>query len=730
MSYLKELGRAILVGAVFGGIFAGVAHADGTVSDNSNRARVVETGAGRMALVPDHEGLSQLGLSMETLTGTAVSPEVPGLESVFAVHEDPGAGILLYDGRFRAFVGGSLQTEGELFLSDSEGVGTTFGDLLVSRIEDADGARWMVYDLLHTGGEIFRATSHGMVDLNLASGTLRWNGVELVFTDEFAARLGLDPANRPVVARLFFDTTIEPLDVDPMTVLGVEPAAGGHGPRGTVGPDVFVGDVADDITRWGRVGDITAYSVSTTSCNAGDEPVLWISDTNEHPVIAQNLYRLKDGRFEQIGQSWLKHGFFALSGTYCYPDCEGTDGSALGVHCSDPYSSSLNGSTSRLGPRFEVNASSGYYPYPFTSPPIPPTIGRRLQVHNDTIDPALNPGALYFVEGMYVTQDDAAAGNKGNNASYRQVFFSGTAPTFDMSSNFSFPTVQMEPAINAWRAADPEVVIRRVGSPGPTVDGSFHVAYKVSDNGDGTWHYEFAIQNMDSHRSARSFRIPVGRNVTLTNVGFRDVDYHSGEPYDGTDWLVTQGDDSITWSTLDYSVNPDANALRWGTLYNFRFDADAPPIALPATVGLFRPKEDPSDPDSLQVSVLVPGNDCNANGIEDSQDTLTLLLTPQNDVVAQGGNLFYDIEVTNNEPDPVEGDFWLAIFKPNGDPYSGNPVRLKTGKSLQGGQTITKTGIRQKVPSGTPLGEYQLYLYEGNYPANKYCGSLTFTVTQ
>ena len=36
------------------------------------------------------------------------------------------------------------------------------------------------------------------------------------------------------------------------------------------------------------------------------------------------------------------------------------------------------------------------------------SIFKRLQVLNTDLDPALNPGAQYFVEGQYVTKDDAA----------------------------------------------------------------------------------------------------------------------------------------------------------------------------------------------------------------------------------------------------------------------------------------------------------------------------------
>jgi len=72
-----------------------------------------------------------------------------------------------------------------------------------------------------------------------------------------------------------------------------------------VGPDVIVGDLPDT-QYWGVVAgplpgtedDIAAYSVATTSCNIGTAQLSWIQTTNQHPVIAQNLYRLKDNRFE------------------------------------------------------------------------------------------------------------------------------------------------------------------------------------------------------------------------------------------------------------------------------------------------------------------------------------------------------------------------------------------------------------------------------------------------
>jgi len=81
------------------------------------------------------------------------------------------------------------------------------------------------------------------------------------------------------------------------------------------------------------------------------------------------------------------------------------------------------------------------------------------------------------------------------------------------------------------------------------------------------------------------------------------VDYHSGEPFDGTDWTPTVTTSSVSWTTSAYAVNPNANALRWGTLYNFRFDANVAPGTSPVVIGLFRP----GSPATVSPSTLTPG---------------------------------------------------------------------------------------------------------------------------
>ncbi|MCA9245345.1 MAG: hypothetical protein KDA32_15420, partial [Phycisphaerales bacterium] len=164
-------------------------------------------------------------------------------------------------------------------------------------------------------------------------------------------------------------------------------------PVWAAGGDIIVGDLYSP-AHWGQVGNIRAYSIGTISCNLGDTSIPFNSSTPNHPVIAQNMYRLRDGRFEQIGQSWLKHAFAALSGNVC-GTCQG-GGGGLGPGCSDPYSGGLNGSAGRLGPRSEVNVYTGTLIPNHATPSGDTTLAGRVQVLQADLEPAQNAGARYF----------------------------------------------------------------------------------------------------------------------------------------------------------------------------------------------------------------------------------------------------------------------------------------------------------------------------------------------
>lgn len=399
-------------------------------------------------------------------------------------------------------------------------------------------------------------------------------------------------------------------------------------------PDLITGDIGGagrygDLQRWGTIGGITAYSFSATACNVGSCWAEWVANTPRHPVIGQNMFRLKDGRFEQLGQSWLKHGFGTEDGTQCGA-CTASDGQHLGVYCSDLYIAQQNGYAPGLGPKSDVNAYTGTFVVPPTgSGQSGNAIFRRLQVHNTDLDPALNPAARYFAEIQYISPDDAQSGNGGNNASHRRVLVSGSNGVFNIALNG--PTVVGEPAIKAWRAIDPSVVITEGNLAG---DGTILLAAKATYVGGGRWRYEYAVQNLNASTPPLAVSIPYPPGATVTSTGFHDVDYHSsGTVQSGADWGAILGSDRVIWKAALIGTGEDGppNTLRWGTLYNFRLEVDAPPGVHDVLLG-FTPSRTPFT-QSLSLSTLTPSA-CDADGVCDPGESCTSCAA---DCAQQGG---------------------------------------------------------------------------------------------
>ncbi|MEZ5314324.1 MAG: hypothetical protein R2862_12130 [Thermoanaerobaculia bacterium] len=358
-----------------------------------------------------------------------------------------------------------------------------------------------------------------------------------------------------------------------------------------------------DLASYGQADGFLGYSVGTTSCNIGTAPVNWCDNSGgcsfltakQHPVIAQAIYRLKAGRFEQVGMSWLKHGFVSTNsneapckiGASCSSPPLGGD--QLGVGCNDTYWATLNG-TRPAGMRSEVNPTIGdLNPFPHTNVPFSSAspYQQEIKVAVGDMDPAQNAGAKYFSEGQYVADNDALAGNGLNNATYRQVAV-GSSPDFAISFNGGL--VRERSAIHAWKAEDSGVEIFNVDIPGAVVQ-RFEVARRATDLGAGNWHYEYAIRNMNSDRAANSFTVDFPDGTAITSTGFKDIPHHSGEPYATADWdvFVDGTGGTVSWSTDGFATDPNANALRWATMFNFWFDADAPPDNAVHTLGLFKP---------------------------------------------------------------------------------------------------------------------------------------------
>ena len=372
-----------------------------------------------------------------------------------------------------------------------------------------------------------------------------------------------------------------------------------------VGPDVIVGDITGP-SNYGASGGLDAFSLGTYSCNPGNVWLNWMQSTNQHPVVGMNLmkYKVSDysgagtnsyARFEQIGQSWLKNTFFALSQNLCCSGCISTDGTHLGVSCADPYTSSRNGSQSGMEPKWQVNAHTGAFTYPPANPGFSAN-GRRTQVALSDLETSNGTTLRYFGECQYVSPDDAAAGNQNNNSSYRECSLTttGTFPNAT-ESNLALlsATVRERLALEAWKSIDPTVTQTEVAVPemsgGPT--GRVLLCSKATDLGNGMWHYEYAVGNQNSDASIGAFSVPCPSGATVTNIGFHDVAYRDGDGIgnvniDGTDWPGVFSNGAVTWTSVPFATNANGNAIRWGTVYNFRFDASVPPAAPNTTVTL------------------------------------------------------------------------------------------------------------------------------------------------
>jgi hypothetical protein len=384
------------------------------------------------------------------------------------------------------------------------------------------------------------------------------------------------------------------------------------------GPDVIVGDISG-MANYAPSGGVEALSAGVTLCNVGTVWLDFFASTNRHPVIGSGLYRYKvvDGasRFEQVGNSWVFHGFFALSSSLCCT-CTPTDGTHLGVGCSDPSTASRQGAQVGLGPRWQVNAFTGAFPYPPANPPFAGSVARRLQVQTSDLEVTGPPGAArYFVEKVVVAPDDASAGNAANNASWREV--TATSNAGDWTFGTTGATTRGEAALRVWQDLDPAVEIVDVQVPG---EGRFLLGARATDLGGGVWRYEYALANANSDAAGQSFSIPVPGGLAIAGVGFHDVAYHDGDGIggidaSGVDWTPTLAGGALTFATETFAQNPNANALRWGTLYNFRFDAAAPPADGSATLGLFETPGTVAIP--APVPALSPGTStCAGDGLD------------------------------------------------------------------------------------------------------------------
>ncbi len=437
-------------------------------------------------------------------------------------------------------------------------------------------------------------------------------------------------------------------------------------PLPTEGPDITLCE-AYGLAQFTRSGSTSGLSIGTTSWNVGTERANWqASPDPDHPFITANVYRLLDDRFEQIGQMWCKHSFAALQDEQCFDaavgPCDSESGIYLGVGCTDTYWPSLNAGKNGLGPRYEINPWTGGWQYSgsnFQTNSLPSNgVSRHLQLEDADLD---IPGARYFVEAIYVAADDRCA---YNNAAWKEITEMSFSATNGGTWSFDLESDRFTPPYQGWAIFDvwPGATITEVAQELPVIedvspDGRAVIAAKATELPDGRYAYEYAILNIDMDRQIDEFVVPLPAGVTVTDVASVHPRHHDepaayksgavdGHPIDNDPWTISVSPTEIRWQTISQDLGGPvpANPIRWGTLANFRFVADTPPVDGSVVVGLFKT----GTPNSLDAETLVPSQgtvscpeDLNGNGAIDLDDLNVVLATfgsddPSGDVDGSG----------------------------------------------------------------------------------------------
>jgi hypothetical protein len=561
------------------------------------------------------DGEAVIDINTDRLGGKRTSRTARTSQLRFSIEPDSFFAVVVFNGELRGPLPSSMKMIPQGFPNLAGRFGESYENLIVETLPLGGPYEMAIRDG-RTGFTFFNVEGH-QFDYASAERRLGIQLGRLLLSDEYAAELGRAGDANSLVGQISIKVRMRPIEVSHVVDGEVENAVLPASPEaGTVpGPDVVVGDLNGLAQFGGSSGSQVGLAVGTDSCNFGTVDLNWFANpANDHPVIPQNMYRMSANgdRFEQIGQSSVKHAFLALTQNICTLGCNGVGGSRLGSGCSDPYGASLNAGPN-LGSRAWINPFTGAFPR--NDSPTPNNShgdhthtgpSHRILTEIADLSTTLNPGATYYAEGQYITPHEYAwcqlnptQCNQYNNVSHRRYSVNGTGSPFTFSPVGG--TVRQKAAITAWTGSTLVEI-----NPAPGLDGIGTLAYKVTNPSPGVWHYEYAIYNQNIDRGINSFSVPIGGGITLSNVGFHAPPQHPGWSGDGTvsnagfsssPWSAVQAGGAVTWSSESFATNQNGNALRWGTLYNFRFDSNRPPTQVNATVGFFKT----GSPVTLQV---------------------------------------------------------------------------------------------------------------------------------
>ncbi len=540
--------------------------------------------------------LANIGVHIEASPAGQTANTLRGHEW-FNVREAGGLTFTVKNGSMEQFTGGSLQMRGGYVLKLADGSSIDLRDLSF-RIR-ADDPK--VLDVVSGDGKAWFYTDRVMFELANGKQTLAIRAADLRIAPALANRLGRSDAANIEIADVMADTAINIQGTDVVEGGSCDPypwpgAAVGGVTGETYQADLFMqaiqfdpvgcldcdgpGGANDGTVSWApsstlrnNVNNGTAQATvagdplgTSTALYAG-YIAWWTKFTgdppnynppyknDQHPFLIWNLYRFNaDGSFEQIGRSGVKHAFVSVN-VGCQDTCDHMGGHALGRGCGDTYGSGNNDSPWDMAPRTEIVPAQGIWGR-CGSIFDPNCTGnydvgdggndewtQRLKTHESQVDPAANPGATYLMDSWYIARQDINIYNSMATVT-GTPHYQGGMWSYSGQSNF-----KLGAAIDRW--VDPSNLPPNAMNTELAVgEGHAKVAVKVTDLGDGTWRYNYAVMNFDFARAVTQSQ---GANHgpdphVVSNMGFDSLSIPAGGSIGATTFSNGTVDDANAWT--------------------------------------------------------------------------------------------------------------------------------------------------------------------------------------
>ncbi|MEO8010636.1 MAG: hypothetical protein ABI650_03220 [Dokdonella sp.] len=611
--------------------------------------------------------LGNLGISVTERAG-ALSADSPRLTDglnvrqalgieLFALRDSGSIEFSASRGSFAGFINGSLQARGGYVfeLANGETIDLTdfrlrpnARDPLLLDIVSSDGQAWfyvnkLMYDLVRDNQVLAIFTSDVRASAALAQ---RVNHPEMadqpVATFEVLSEIHRQGAGGVRDARGGFpspshwhgdpvsgqpsgtayqaDLFMQSFSISRLNSSGVS-GPGGNGrvvftPSSTLRNNVNNGSAAVTVAGQGALGTSTALHTAWIPWNTKFSGISPPYNNDQHPYLIWNMYRVNaDGGIEQIGRSGVKHAWLTTN-SGCAAG-ENFSNYVLGRSCSDTYGTFNNDENGDLSFRAEIVPATNQWGrcgslfdpgcVGSNTNPFPADDGfvRRLVVNEAQISNTVNPGATFLFDSWYLARQDINIYNSMATITGTPTY-SGGNWNFAGQSNYRLGSVTdrwVEGLPAATQATNTELAVG---------EGHSKVAVRVTDLGNGTWRYHYAVHNLDFARAQTSgaepnlrvlsnkgfdrFSVPLPAGVNVISNRFSDGDLEAAN-----NWSFSAASNALTWTAAS------ANSLDWGTLFLFSVVLDSAPQAGASALRVATA----GTPATFTVNALVPtaGND-------------------------------------------------------------------------------------------------------------------------